>query len=169
MVRGPLTAWQVDGAAAVGVAAMARPAANAAAAIVEGQCKVPAKRMRKSRRRAASAYSFSVLAWPRPRPGCIAVDCHKLCWEGNLMGIMGIISMIVVGFIVGVLARFFYPGAIGLGFWMTTLLGIGGSLVGGVIGGLIWKSSDGKFNPGGIVLSIIGAMIILWAYLNFMK
>jgi uncharacterized membrane protein YeaQ/YmgE (transglycosylase-associated protein family) len=85
------------------------------------------------------------------------------------MGIMGIISMIVVGFIVGVLARFFYPGAIGLGFWMTTLLGIGGSLVGGVIGGLIWKSSDGKFNPGGIVLSIIGAMIILWAYLNFMK
>jgi uncharacterized membrane protein YeaQ/YmgE (transglycosylase-associated protein family) len=85
------------------------------------------------------------------------------------MGIMGIISMIVVGFIVGVLARFFYPGAIGLGFWMTTLLGIGGSLVGGVIGGLIWKSSDGKFNPGGIVLSIIGAMILLWAYLNFMK
>jgi uncharacterized membrane protein YeaQ/YmgE (transglycosylase-associated protein family) len=85
------------------------------------------------------------------------------------MGIMGIISMIVVGFIVGVLARFFYPGAIGLGFWMTTLLGIGGSLVGGVIGGLIWKSSDGKFNPGGIVLSIIGAMILLWAYLKFMK
>ena len=85
------------------------------------------------------------------------------------MGIMGIISMIVVGFIVGVLARFFYPGAIGLGFWMTTLLGIGGSLVGGVIGGLIWKSSDGKFSPGGIVLSIIGAMILLWGYLNFMK
>jgi len=85
------------------------------------------------------------------------------------MGIMGIISMIVVGFIVGVLARFFYPGAIGLGFWMTTLLGIGGSLVGGVIGGLIWKSPDGKFNPGGIVLSIIGAMILLWAYLKFMK
>ena len=85
------------------------------------------------------------------------------------MGIMGIISMIVVGFIVGVLARFFYPGAIGLGFWMTTLLGIGGSLVGGVIGGLIWKSPDGKFNPGGIVLSVIGAMILLWAYLNFMK
>jgi uncharacterized membrane protein YeaQ/YmgE (transglycosylase-associated protein family) len=85
------------------------------------------------------------------------------------MGIMGIVWMIVVGFVIGLLARFFYPGAIGLGFWMTTLLGIGGSLVGGVIGGLIWKSSDSKFNPGGIVLSIIGAMILLWAYLNFMK
>jgi len=85
------------------------------------------------------------------------------------MGIMGIVWMIVVGFIVGLLARFFYPGVVGLGFWMTTLLGIGGSLVGGVIGGLIWQSPDGKFQPGGIVLSIVGAMILLWAYLNFMK
>ena len=44
------------------------------------------------------------------------------------MGIMGIVWMIVVGFVVGLLARFFYPGAVDLGFWMTTLLGIGGSL-----------------------------------------
>ena len=50
------------------------------------------------------------------------------------MGIMSIIGMIVVGFIVGLLARFFYPGAVSMGFWMTTLMGIGGSLVGGVIG-----------------------------------
>ena len=85
------------------------------------------------------------------------------------MGIMGIIWMIVVGFIVGLLARFFYPGAIGLGFWMTTLLGIGGSLVGGVIGSLVFKSADGKFHPGGIILSVIGAMILLWAYLNLFK
>lgn len=85
------------------------------------------------------------------------------------MGIMGIIWMIIVGFIVGLLARFFYPGAIALGFWMTTLLGIGGSIVGGVIGSLIWKSPDGKFHPAGIVLSIVGALILLWAYLNFMK
>jgi len=52
---------------------------------------------------------------------------------------------------------------------MTTLLGIGGSVVGGVIGGLIWKSADGRFHPAGMILSIIGAMILLWAYLNFMK
>ena len=85
------------------------------------------------------------------------------------MGIMGIVWMVVVGFVVGLLARFFYPGAIALGFWMTTLLGIGGSLVGGVIGGMIWKSTDGKFHPGGIILSVVGALILLWAYLNFMK
>ena len=85
------------------------------------------------------------------------------------MGIMGIIWMIVVGFVVGLLARFFYPGAVDLGFWMTTLLGIGGSLVGGVIGGLIWKSPEGKFHPAGLILSIIGSMILIWAYHTFVK
>ncbi len=85
------------------------------------------------------------------------------------MGIMGIIWMIIVGFLVGLLARFFYPGAIGLGFWMTTLLGIGGSIVGGVISSLIFRSPEGKFHPAGFILSIIGALILLWAWLNFMK
>ena len=85
------------------------------------------------------------------------------------MGIMGIVWMIVVGFVVGLLARFVYPGAVDLGFWMTTLLGIGGSLVGGVIGGLIWKSPDGKFQPAGLILSIIGSMILIWVYLKFLQ
>jgi uncharacterized membrane protein YeaQ/YmgE (transglycosylase-associated protein family) len=85
------------------------------------------------------------------------------------MGIMGIIGMIVVGFIVGLLARFFYPGAVSMGFWMTTLMGIGGSLVGGVIGSMLWKSPDGRFHPAGWFLSIIGAMILIWAYLNYAR
>jgi uncharacterized membrane protein YeaQ/YmgE (transglycosylase-associated protein family) len=84
------------------------------------------------------------------------------------MGIMGIVWMIIVGFIVGALARFLYPGAVAMGFWLTTLLGIGGSLVGGVIGSLLWKRPDGKFHPAGIILSVIGAMILIWGYLNFM-
>ena len=84
------------------------------------------------------------------------------------MGVMGIIWMIVVGFVVGLLARFFYPGAVGLGFWMTTLLGIGGSLVGGVISSMIFKSPEGKFQPAGFFMSIVGALILLWAYLKFM-
>ena len=83
------------------------------------------------------------------------------------MGVMGIIWMIVVGFVVGLLARFFYPGAVGLGFWMTTLLGIGGSLVGGVISSMIFKSPEGKFQPAGFFMSIVGALILLWAYLKF--
>ncbi|MBK6602213.1 MAG: GlsB/YeaQ/YmgE family stress response membrane protein [Betaproteobacteria bacterium] len=83
------------------------------------------------------------------------------------MGIVGIIGTIIVGFVVGLLARFFYPGAVNLGFWMTTLLGIGGSVVGGLIAGLLFKSGDGKFTPAGWIMSIIGAMLLIWAYLTF--
>jgi len=81
---------------------------------------------------------------------------------------MSIISMIVVGFIVGVLARFFYPGAVAMGFWATVILGIVGSFIGGVIGSLIWKSADGKFHPAGFFMSLIGALIALYVYLNFL-
>ena len=85
------------------------------------------------------------------------------------MGIFGIIGTIIVGFIVGVLARFFYPGAVPLGFWLTVALGIGGSLVGGVISSLIWKTPDGKFHPAGWILSIVGALLLVWAYINYFK
>jgi len=85
------------------------------------------------------------------------------------MGIMSIIWMIIIGFIVGALARFFYPGVVPMGFWMTALLGIGGSLVGGVVSSVLFRSPEGKFHPAGIVLSIVGALVLLYAYLNFMK
>lgn len=85
------------------------------------------------------------------------------------MGILGIIGMIVVGLIVGVLARFLYPGAVPLGFWMTVLLGVAGSLVGGVLSSLLWRSADGKFRPAGWIMSILGSMILIWAYLHFGK
>ena len=83
------------------------------------------------------------------------------------MGVFSIISMIVVGFIVGALARWLYPGAINLGFWATAVVGIVGSLVGGVLGGLMWKSPDGRFHPAGWILSIVGALIVLWLYLTY--
>ena len=85
------------------------------------------------------------------------------------MGIMSIIGTIIVGFIVGVLARFFYPGAHPMGFLMTVGLGIGGSIVGGLVSSLIWKTPDGKFHPAGWFLSIIGAMALLWGYINFLR
>ena len=84
------------------------------------------------------------------------------------MGILGIIGMIIVGFIVGVLARWIYPGAVNMGFWLTVALGIGGSLVGGIISSLIWKTPDGRFHPAGWFLSLIGALILLWIYINFL-
>ncbi len=84
------------------------------------------------------------------------------------MGIMHIIGMIIVGFIVGLLARFVYPGPVPMGFWMTVAIGIGGSLVGGIVSSLLWRSADGKFHPAGWFLSLIGALVLLWAYINFL-
>lgn len=83
------------------------------------------------------------------------------------MAILGIIGMIIVGFIVGALARYFYPGAVHMGFWMTAALGIAGSLVAGVASSLLFKTPDGNFHRAGWILSILGAMALIWGYLNF--
>ncbi|HEY1460628.1 MAG TPA: GlsB/YeaQ/YmgE family stress response membrane protein [Casimicrobiaceae bacterium] len=85
------------------------------------------------------------------------------------MGLFGIIATIIVGFIVGLIARAIMPGVDALGFWLTAALGIGGSIVGGIISSLIFRSPDGKFHPAGWILSIIGAMLLLWAYNAYMR
>jgi uncharacterized membrane protein YeaQ/YmgE (transglycosylase-associated protein family) len=80
-----------------------------------------------------------------------------------------IIWSIIVGFIVGWIARAVMPGAQHLGFIMTTLLGIGGSIVGGLIARLFSKPAPGSsFHPAGFIMSIIGALILLfvWVKLN---
>jgi len=51
---------------------------------------------------------------------------------------------------------------------MTSLLGIAGSIVGGLIARLFSKPKPGApFHPAGFILSIIGALVVLWLYLNF--
>jgi len=63
------------------------------------------------------------------------------------LGILHILWMIIVGFIVGALARWLYPGAVTLGFWATALVGIIGSLVGGVIAGYSGARRTANFIP----------------------
>jgi uncharacterized membrane protein YeaQ/YmgE (transglycosylase-associated protein family) len=73
-----------------------------------------------------------------------------------------IIGMLVVGLITGALARFFLPGKDPMGLLMTSLLGIAGSFLGGLIGSLIWQPKDGNYlQPAGLVLSVIGAILLL--------
>ena len=74
-----------------------------------------------------------------------------------------LIWMVIVGFVVGIVARAIFPGADAMGFWMTTGLGIAGSFVGGFISRLFSKPADGAvFHPAGIILSIIGALVVLY-------
>jgi uncharacterized membrane protein YeaQ/YmgE (transglycosylase-associated protein family) len=83
------------------------------------------------------------------------------------MGIMGIIWTIIVGLIVGAIARWIMPGTQNMSWIMTSVLGIVGSIVGGFVSSLIWKSPDGRFHPAGWIMSILGALAVLWAYLKF--
>ena len=74
---------------------------------------------------------------------------------------------VIVGFIVGLIARAIMPGAQHLGIIMTTLIGIGGSIVGGLIGRLFSKPEPGAtFHPAGFIMSIIGAIILLFIWIK---
>lgn len=74
-----------------------------------------------------------------------------------------VISYIVVGLIVGILARFFYPGPVPLGFIGTVLLGIGGSFVGGFLSRLVGGGGgSGALQPAGIIGSVIGGIVLIF-------
>jgi uncharacterized membrane protein YeaQ/YmgE (transglycosylase-associated protein family) len=83
---------------------------------------------------------------------------------------MAIIGFLIFGLIIGLLARAIYPGRQPMGWIMTAVLGMIGSLVGGFIGHAIWggaSRADGSwgFTPGGWILSIVGAILVLWIYM----
>jgi uncharacterized membrane protein YeaQ/YmgE (transglycosylase-associated protein family) len=81
-----------------------------------------------------------------------------------------LIWSVIVGFVIGLIARAILPGVQHMGFILTTLLGIVGSLLGGVIGGLIWKPREGAmFHRAGFILSIIGAIIVLFLWQRFAR
>ncbi len=53
---------------------------------------------------------------------------------------MGIIIWLIVGLLAGLIARALLPGDDSMGFWGTLLLGLGGSLVGGFLGNLLFDA-----------------------------
>jgi uncharacterized membrane protein YeaQ/YmgE (transglycosylase-associated protein family) len=79
-----------------------------------------------------------------------------------------IIWYVIAGFVVGLIARAVMPGVQHMGFLATTAVGIAGSLIGGVIGAVIRKPREGaKFHPAGFVLSLIGAVVVLYLWQHF--
>ena len=84
---------------------------------------------------------------------------------------MHIIGFLIFGLIVGLLARAIYPGRQPMGWLSTIILGMIGSLVGGLIGHALFggnSTADGSwgFTPGGLISSIIGAVLVLFIYLS---
>jgi uncharacterized membrane protein YeaQ/YmgE (transglycosylase-associated protein family) len=75
---------------------------------------------------------------------------------------MGIIWTILIGFVVGVVAKFLMPGRDPAGFIITVVIGIVGSFVASFLG-----SALGFYHQGesvGFIASVIGAMILLYGY-----
>src|SRR2546430_15909990 len=71
-----------------------------------------------------------------------------------------IIWYIIVGFIVGLIARAIMPGAQHLGFIMTTVLGIAGSIIGGLVGRLFSRPAPcSAFHPAGFIMLVVCAIL----------
>ena len=70
--------------------------------------------------------------------------------------------VILIGLIVGALAKLLTPGRDPGGFIVTTLLGIGGSLVATVLGRALGWYHDGE--SAGFIMSVIGAVLLLVIY-----
>ena len=71
---------------------------------------------------------------------------------------INIIGAIISGLIVGILARFFYPGAVTMGWLWTIGLGIAGSL----LAGMITARGATGFHRAGFLASLIGAMVLIF-------
>jgi uncharacterized membrane protein YeaQ/YmgE (transglycosylase-associated protein family) len=77
---------------------------------------------------------------------------------------MGILSWIIMGLIVGLLAKFIMPGKDPGGIFITILIGIGGAFVGGFIGSSLGLGAVTGFNFGSLLLAVGGAILLLFLY-----
>lgn len=77
-----------------------------------------------------------------------------------------IISWVLYGIIVGVIAKALHPGEDPIGFLPTIGIGIAGSYVGGIINWFLGFGST-AFEPSGILMGVIGGVIFCWCYKKF--
>jgi len=78
---------------------------------------------------------------------------------------LGLVWAVIVGLIVGALAKLIMPGKDPGGILITIVIGIAGSLVANLLG-----SALGLYGPGeapGIIMSVVGALLLLWVYRMF--
>jgi uncharacterized membrane protein YeaQ/YmgE (transglycosylase-associated protein family) len=73
--------------------------------------------------------------------------------------------MLIIGVVVGAIARLIMPGSEHLGLLLTAVLGVVGAFVGGAISRLFSKPADGALlHPAGLMMSVMGALIVLYAW-----
>jgi len=75
--------------------------------------------------------------------------------------ITAILGWMLFGLIAGAVARFLHPGYDGMGMTGTIILGIVGSVVGGALAFML-RLGTSPYQPGGWIMSILGAILLLW-------
>jgi uncharacterized membrane protein YeaQ/YmgE (transglycosylase-associated protein family) len=79
----------------------------------------------------------------------------------------GLLGTLIIGLIVGAVAKLLMPGRDPGGFLVTILLGIAGALIAGYLGRAIGWYEPG--HPAGFIASVIGAMLLLLVYRLFLR
>jgi uncharacterized membrane protein YeaQ/YmgE (transglycosylase-associated protein family) len=82
---------------------------------------------------------------------------------------MGILSWLLLGLIVGIIAKFLMPGKDPGGFVLTIILGIAGAFVGGFFGSRIGFGSVSGFDLRSLLIAVGGAICLLVVYRIFKK
>lgn len=75
---------------------------------------------------------------------------------------LSLIGAIIIGFFAGLIARALHPGNDKVGFIVTTVLGIVGSLLATYLGRALGWYTDGQ--AAGFIMSVVGAVVILFIY-----
>jgi len=78
-------------------------------------------------------------------------------------GCVFFLALVIWGFIVGGLARLALPGPDPMPWYATLGLGLGGSLIGGVIARLLIGTA------GGLIFAVLGAVLLLYLYRRFVQ
>ena len=77
---------------------------------------------------------------------------------------MGILTWIVLGLVVGILAKMIMPGDDPGGFFITILIGIAGALLGGFLSTALDYGPVTGFNLPSVVIAVIGSLILLFLF-----
>ena len=75
---------------------------------------------------------------------------------------LSILWTILIGFVIGVIAKFLHPGKENMGLILTTALGIAGSLVATFLGRLVGFYKEGE--AAGFLMAVVGAIVLLVVY-----
>jgi uncharacterized membrane protein YeaQ/YmgE (transglycosylase-associated protein family) len=87
------------------------------------------------------------------------------------MSVGSLLSWMVCGLIVGLIARALLPGRQSMGLLLTMVLGIVGAVVGGFLYSLVQGAPSEPFSLSGNawhgwIVAVIGAVLVLWAYVS---